>query len=52
MSERESSGLEKQVVRLADGRRLIFYRFGVPTPPPEPGRPPPEPREGAGPREG
>jgi hypothetical protein len=48
MPEREGA-LEKEPVRLPDGRRLIFYRFPRPAERPDP--PPPDPAPRGPPRE-
>lgn len=52
MAETQEPGFEKQVVRLPDGRRLIYYRF--PSEPPRPGPAPSPARPAAKPgsREG
>ena len=44
MPEREG-GLEREAVRLPDGRRLIFYRFPQSAARPAPAPPDPAPRE-------
>lgn len=49
MGENREQELEKEVVRLPDGRRLVLYRF--PVAPPEPARPPPGPAPGRRPGE-
>ena len=49
MAEAERPGLVKEVVQLADGRRLIFYWFSSTSPPP---RPPGEPEHANKPRPG
>jgi hypothetical protein len=51
MPEGEGGEFEKQVIQLADGRQLIYYRFASASPRPEPEPPSldpqkPTPREG------
>jgi hypothetical protein len=52
MADERGAPFEKEVVRLPDGRQLIYYRFPSPAPRPEPGAPPPERREGRPERKG
>lgn len=37
------AGLDRQVVRMPDGRQLIYYRLASPPPMPEPPAPEPPP---------
>jgi hypothetical protein len=52
MAEERGVPFQKEVVRLPDGRRLIYYHFPQPAPAPQPESPPPERREGNPERKG
>jgi len=43
MADEKGAPLDRQVVRMPDGRQLIYYRFANTAPPPEPGPPAPRP---------
>jgi hypothetical protein len=44
MADERGAGLDKKVVRLPDGRQLIYYRFEAEPRPPEPVPVPPSRR--------
>lgn len=52
MAESRTTEMEKEVLRLPDGRRLILYRFASAPAPAAPARPPPGAAEGGAPGEG
>jgi hypothetical protein len=45
MAEEKGAALDRQVVRMPDGRQLIYYRFASGPPRPEPDPPAPQPRK-------
>jgi hypothetical protein len=45
MADEKGAPLDKQVVRMPDGRQLIYYRFASAPPRPDPEAPPPAPRK-------
>jgi len=45
MADEKDAPLDRQVVRMPDGRQLIYYRFERASPRPDRKPPPPEPRK-------